>query len=79
VVEGVGDTKTRGEGNENKVAPIVRRGGAYVKGPFATSRPRLPLFSEVVDDDELSWGMDGVGGKIVGETVQAVPGGDRGI
>ncbi len=79
MVEGVGDTKTRGEGNENKVAPVVRRGGAYVKGPFAMSRSRLPLFSGVVDDDELSWGVDGVGGKVVRGTVQAVPGGDRGI
>ena len=33
----------------------------------------------VVDDDELSWGVEGVGGKVVGGTVQAVPGGDRGI
>ena len=75
MVEGVGDTKTGGEGNENTVAPVVR----YVEGPFAMSRPRLPLFSGVVDDDELSWGVDGVGGKVVGGTVQAVPGGDRGI
>ena len=79
MVEGVGDTNTRGEGNENRVAPVVRRGGADVKSPFAMSRPRLPLFSGVVDDDELSWGVDGVGGKVVGGTMQAVPGGDRGI
>ena len=51
------------------MAPVVRRDGAYVKGPFAMSRPRLPLFSGVVDDDELSWGVDGVGGKVVGGTV----------
>ena len=69
MVEGVGDTKTGGEGNEDTVAPVVRRDGAYVKSPFAMSRPRLPLFSGVVDDDELSWGVDGVGGKVVGETV----------
>ncbi len=79
MVEGVGDTKTGGEGNEDKVAPVVRRGGTNVEGPFAMSRARLPLFSGVVDDDELSWGVDGVGGKVVGGTVQAVRGGDRGI
>ena len=79
MVEGVGDTKTGGEGNEDTVAPVVRRDGAYVEGPFAMSRPRLPLFSGVVDDDELSWGVNGVGGKVVEGTVQAVPGGDRGI
>ena len=61
------------------VAPVVRRGGAKIEGSFALSRPRLPLFSGVVGDDELSWWVDGVGSKIVGGTVQAVPGGDRGI
>ncbi len=67
MVEGVGGTKTGGEGNENKVALVVRRGGTYVEGPFAMSRPRLPFFSGVVDDNELSWGVDGVGGEVVGE------------
>ena len=61
------------------IAPVVRSGGAKVEGPFAMSCPRLPLFSGVVDDDELSWRVDGVGGKVVRGTVQAVPGGDRGI
>ena len=61
------------------MAPVVGLGGADIKGSLAMSCPRLPLFSGVVDDDELSWGMDGVGGKVVGGTVQAVPGGDRGI
>ena len=79
MAEGIGDTKTGGERDENKVVPVVGRGGANVEGSLAMSRPRLPLFSGVVDDDELFWGMDGVGGKIVEETVQAVPGGDRGI
>ncbi len=55
------------------------RGGTNVEGSLAMSRPRLPLFSGVVDDDELSWGVDGVGSKVVGGTVQAVPGGNRGI
>ncbi len=79
MVEGVRDTKTGGEGDKHKVAPVVRRGGANVKGSLAMSRPRMPLFSGVVDDDELSWGVDGVESKIMGGTVQAVPGGDRGI
>jgi len=68
-----------GEGDKNKMAPVVGFGGADIKSSLAMSCPRLPLFSGVVDDDELSWGMDGVGGKVVGGTVQAVPGGDRGI
>ena len=61
------------------MAPVVGHGGADVEGAFAMSRPRLTLFSGVVDDDELSWGVDGVGGKVVGGTVQAVPGGHRGV
>ncbi len=79
MVEGVGYTKTGGEGDKNKVAPVVGRDRADIKSPLAMSCPRLPLFSGVVDDDELPWGMDGVGGKVVGGTVQAVLGGDRGI
>ncbi len=54
-------------------------GRVDVKGAFAMSRPRLSLFSGVVNDDELSWRMDGLGGEVVGGTVQAVPGGDREI
>jgi hypothetical protein len=77
--EGIGDTKTGGEGDENVMAPVVRHGGVDVECAFFMSRPRLSLFSGVVDDDELSWGLNGVGGKVVGATVQAVPGGDRGI
>ncbi len=79
MVEGIGDTKTGGEGDKNKVAPVVGLGRADIEGSLAMSRPRLPLFSGVVDDAELSWGLDGVGGKVVGGTVQTVPGGDRGI
>ena len=68
-----------GERNKHAMGPVVGHGGADVEGAFAMSRPRLTLFSGVVDDDELSWGVEGVGGKVVGGTVQAVPGGDRGI
>jgi hypothetical protein len=32
-----------------------------------------------MDDDELSWRVDGVGGEIVDGTMQAVPGRDRGL
>ncbi len=46
MVEGVGDTKTGGEGDKHKVAPVVKRDGVNVEGSLAMSRPRLPLFSE---------------------------------
>ncbi len=39
MVEGVGDTKTGGEGDKHKVAPVVRRDGANVEGSLAMSRP----------------------------------------
>jgi hypothetical protein len=61
------------------MAPVVGHGGADIEGAFSMSLPRLSLFSGVVDHDELSWRVDGVGGKVVGGTVHAVPGGDRGI
>jgi hypothetical protein len=79
MVEGIRDAKTGDEKDESIMAPAVGHGGTDIKGPFAMSRPRLPLFSGVMDDDELSWGVDGVGGKVVRGTVQVVPGGDRGI
>ncbi len=79
MVEGVGDSDARGEENKHGVAPVMGASGADVKGPLVVLRPRRPLFSGVVDDNQLAWGVNGVGGKIEGGTVEAVPGRDRGI
>ena len=79
MVEGVGDSDARGEGDKYCVAPVMVASGADVKGPLAMLRPRRPLGSRVVDDNELAWGVNGAGGKIEGGTVEAVPGRDRGI
>ncbi len=79
MAEGVGDSDARGEGNKHGVAPVMGASGADVKGPLAVLRTRRPLFSGVVNDNELAWGVNGAGGKIKGGTVEAVPGRDRGI
>ena len=79
MVEGVGDADARGEGDKYCVAPVMGARGADVEGPLSVLRPRRPLFSGVVDDNELAWGVNGAGGKIEGGTVEAVPGRDRGI
>ncbi len=79
MIKGVRGANAGGEGDKHTVAPVVRGGGAEVEGPFAVSCPRLPHLGGVMDDDELSWRMDGVGGEIVDGTMQAVPGRDRGL
>ena len=79
MVEGVGDADARGEGDKYCVTPVMGGSRADVEGPLSVLRPRRPLFSGVVDDNELAWGVNGAGGKIEGGTVEAVPGRDRGI
>jgi hypothetical protein len=79
VVEGVGDADARGEGDKYCVAPVMGASGVDAVSPLSVLRPRRPLFSGVVDDNELAWGVNGAGGKIEGGTVEAVPGRDRGI
>ncbi len=79
MVEGVGGANAGGEGDKHTVAPVVGGGGAEVESPFAVSCPRLSLLGGVVDDDELSWRVDVVGGEIVDGTVQAMPGRDGGL
>ena len=79
MVKGVGGAKVGGERNKHAMGPVVGHGGADVEGAFALSRPRRTLFRGVVVDAVVSGGVDGVGGNVVGGTVQAVPSGDRGI
>jgi hypothetical protein len=80
VVEGFKGAGARGEGNKNGMAPAVGASGADIKGPLAVLlSPRRLLFSGAVDDHDLAWGVDGAGGEIVGGTMEAVPGRDRGI
>ena len=57
----------------------MRGGGAKVKSPLTVACPRPPLLRGVVNDDQLTWRVDGVGREIVDGTVQAVPGRDGGL
>ncbi len=41
------------------MAPVVGASGTDVKGPLAVLRPRRAVFSGVVDDHEMAWGVDG--------------------
>jgi hypothetical protein len=79
VVKGVGYSDTRGKGDKHGAAPVMGAGGAEVKGPLAVLRPLRSLFSGIVDDNELAWGVNWAGGNIEGGTVDAVPGRDSGI
>ncbi len=79
MVEGVGDSDARGEGDKYCVAPVMDASGVDVESPLSVLRSRRPLCSGVVNDNELAWGVNGAGEKIEGDAVEAVPGRDRGI
>ncbi len=66
MVEGVGDADARGEGDKYCVAPVMGASGADVEGPLSVLRTRRPLFSGVVDDNELAWGVNGQAEKSKG-------------
>jgi hypothetical protein len=40
---------------------------------YAMLGPGRPLFRRVVDLHKLTWGVDGLGGKVVGLSPQTVP------
>jgi hypothetical protein len=58
------------------MAPVMGGSGAKVERPLTVACPRLPLLRGVVNDDQLTWRVDGVSGEIVDGTVQTVPGRD---
>ncbi len=64
--------------SKDAMTPVMGGGRAEVERSLTVARPRLPLLRGVVDDDQLTWEVDGVGGEIVDGTVQAVPSRDGG-
>jgi hypothetical protein len=60
--------------DKDRVAAIVGERWRDIEGPDTVVRPRLALERRVVDDHELTGGVDGVGGKIHGRAVEPVPG-----
>ena len=79
MVQGVGGANGSGGRDKDRMAPIVGKGGTEVEGSLAVMGPRFPFDGGIMDHDELTWGVNGVGGEIVDGTMQAVPGRDGGL
>ncbi len=74
VVKDVGDASGASARDKDSVAAIVRERGRDIESPDTVVSPRPALKRRVVDDHELTGGVDGVGGEIHGRAVEPVPG-----
>ena len=79
VREGFADARETGGGEEDVKATIVVGGGGEIKTSGAMLGPRLSGEGRVEGDNKLSGGMDGMGGKVVGGTMETMVSGERGV
>ena len=70
--ERVSQTRETGGREENVKATVVVRGRGEVKNPSAVAGPGLAGEGRVEGDDKLAGGVDGVGGKVEGHTVETM-------
>ena len=68
VIEAIRDTSCSRFRDKDNMGSIMQEGGTQVEGTGAVLVPRLPLDGRVVDDNQLAWGVGGVGCEIDGET-----------
>jgi hypothetical protein len=79
VREGVRGSRSTCGNHVDTIAAVVLEGRAEEKCSLPVVAPGGTGFGGVVGDNKLSGGVDGVGGKINGETVDAVPCRDGGV
>ncbi len=79
VVKLVDDASVVSAWGENKMRAIMGKGRGYVKTTYTMLRPGWSIMRGEMCHDKLACGMDGVGGKIEGLSVDAVPGGEDGV
>ncbi len=79
VREGFADARETGGGEEDVKTTIVVDGGGEIKTSGAMLGPRLSGEGRVEGDNKLSGGVDGMGGKVVGGTMETMVGGERGV
>jgi hypothetical protein len=79
VVKLVNDARVVSAWGENKVRAIMGKGRRDVKTTYAMLRPGWSIMRWEMGHNKLACGMDGVGGKIEGLSVDAVPGGENGV
>ncbi len=69
--ESVRDASSARFRDKTKVGAIMQKGRDKIKPSDAVSCPGCAFQGGVVDDDELSWGVDGLCGEVVGCAVFA--------
>jgi hypothetical protein len=74
VGEGLTDAVGTSEGKENIEAAIVGGGGGEVEASGSMLGPRFPSLGGIEGNNKLAGGVNGVGGKAKGGTMQAMPG-----
>ena len=79
VGEGLTVTRETGGREEDTEAAIVFRGGGEIEPASAMLGPRLTGEGRVKGDYKLARGMDGMGGKVVGGTMETMIGRERGV
>ena len=77
--EGLADARETSGGKENIETTVVVKGRGEVKTTSAMLGPRLAGEGRVKGDDKLARGMDGMGGKVVGGTMETMVGRERGV
>ena len=77
--DGLADTRETCGGEENVEAAIVVKGGGKIKPASSMLGPRLAGEGRVKGYDKLARGMDGMGGKVVGGTMETMVGRERGV
>ncbi len=75
--KGLANARETGGGEEDIKATVVVRGRGEIEAPSAMPGPRLAGEGIVEGDDKLAGGMDGMGGKVVGGTMETMVGGER--
>ncbi len=66
-------------GEENIKTAVMVRGKGQIKTASAMLGPRLVGEGRVEGDDKLAGGVDGIGGEVVGSTMETMVGGERGV
>ncbi len=79
VREGFADVRDTGGGEEDVKTTIMVGGGGEIKTSGAMLGPSLSEEGRVEGDNKLAGGMDGMGGKVVGGTMETMIGGERGV
>jgi hypothetical protein len=77
MVEGVRDAGGTGFGDKADMGAVVGESRRQIKTPYAVPRPWRAFSGGVVDHDELTGGVEGLGIEIVRGAAETVPGWER--